>query len=106
METSNIIMIVIFGIILFAFVTVEIHEPKQRFPKYDPPKPPLNPDKTFLKAVDDCVKQIEAERLEKRKQVQEKLYCFQCEIDTTVSNHNGNKYCKNCGLIHKNNYHD
>ena len=90
----------------FAFISAGINEPKQRFPKYDPPKSPLNPDKTFLKAVDDCVKQIEAERLEKRKQVQEKLYCFHCEIDTVVSTHNGNKYCENCGLIHKNIYHD
>jgi hypothetical protein len=66
METSNIITIIIIVLLFFAFISAGINEPKQKFPKYDPPKPPLNPDKTFLKAVDDCVKEIESERFKKR----------------------------------------
>ena len=32
------------------------------------------------------------------------LHCFQCEIDMPVVEKNGKLYCKNCGLIHKNDY--
>jgi transcription elongation factor Elf1 len=32
------------------------------------------------------------------------LHCFQCGNDMPVVEKKGNLYCKNCGLIHKNDY--
>ena len=32
------------------------------------------------------------------------LYCFQCEIEMPTKFKNGLFYCKNCGLLHTNNY--
>lgn len=29
-----------------------------------------------------------------------KLFCFECEIETTVKDEKGVKYCANCGLKH------
>lgn len=93
---------------LVAFILIVIKNPKSyRVPRMEnPPPPPIKTDYEFLKAVDKGVKEIEAERIQKRSQNKDKLFCFQCEIDTIVCNYNGNKYCDNCGLIHKNNYHD
>ncbi len=32
-----------------------------------------------------------------------KAYCFECEIETTTKQRNGNVYCANCGLVHRSN---
>lgn len=32
------------------------------------------------------------------------LHCFQCEIEMPVKEKNGKLYCKNCGLLHTNDY--
>lgn len=95
-------------LVLACFIIVVLKNPKRsRVPRMEnPPPPPIKPDYEFLKAVDEGVKEIEAERILKRAKTKDKLFCFQCEIDTIVSNYNGNKYCDNCGLIHKNNYTD
>ena len=37
-------------------------------------------------------------------EIQQKLHCFECEIETPVKEKYGNLYCSNCGLIHLNDY--
>jgi len=32
------------------------------------------------------------------------LYCFECEIEMPVKEKDGQLHCKNCGLLHTNNY--
>ena len=45
------------------------------------------------------------ERIKKNNQLNSKypdgLYCFECQIEMPVKEHNGYTVCTNCGLIHK-----
>lgn len=38
--------------------------------------------------------------VEDEPEVEQRLHCFECEIDMPVKEKNGRFYCSNCGLYH------